>query len=190
MPQETGNLRKTTSTAWPKTLPPLLPHHDTTHNITLMKATANAISKTLRALSLLLITRQAFSLSPTTMTSSIKVPKQISIRSAGFNAVNGVYQQKHPTVIPSGFDRTCRSMNWDTAQMWNQLSDQRRPWYEAENESYVYWNKGDGKWWIDGPSGAGVYIVKNAGWVPPKSGWISLDSDYQPVPTVLVEGGE
>lgn len=75
-------------------------------------------------------------------------------------------------------------MKWDTVQLWNQLSDNKRPWYEAENESYVYWNRVDGKWWIDGPSGAGVYIVKHDGWVPPKNGWVALDLDYSPVPTV------
>jgi hypothetical protein len=113
-----------------------------------------------------------------------KAPQKISIRSAGFQHVNGIYQQKSPTLIPAGFDRTCRAMNWNTEQMWTQLSDQCRPWYEAENESYVYWNRGDGKWWIDGPSGAGIFIVKNDGWFPPKSGWIALDSDYEPLPEV------
>jgi hypothetical protein len=128
----------------------------------------------------LLVARQASSLSNTMS----KAPQQISIRSAGLQDVNGVYVQQSPTIIPAGFDRTCRAMNWNTEQMWKQLSDQSRPWYEADNESYVYWNRGDGKWWIDGPSGAGVYIVKNDGWFPPKSGWIALDRDYEPIPEV------
>jgi len=76
-------------------------------------------------------------------------------------------------------------MNWDTQQMWNQLSDPSRHWFLSEqNDSYIYWNRGDGKWWIDGPSGAGIYIIKNNDELPPKYGWIALDREYEPLPTV------
>ena len=115
---------------------------------------------------------------------SNNIPNKIRISGGGFHHCNGVYERRSPTIIPAGFDRTCRQMNWDTEQMWKQLSDQSRPWYEAENESYIYWNRGDGKFWIDGPSGAGVYIVKNDGLTPPSEGWVSLSNDYEPAPTV------
>ena len=46
--------------------------------------------------------------------------------------------------------------------------------------------QGEGKYWIDGPSGAGIYIVKDSGELPPKMGWISLDASYEPIPTVEV----
>jgi hypothetical protein len=76
-------------------------------------------------------------------------------------------------------------MNWNTEQMWKQLSDQSvRPWHEANDESHAHWNRGDGKWWTDGPLGAGVYIVKNDGWFPPKSGWMASDRDCEPLPEV------
>lgn len=143
-----------------------------------MNFTSKTLSKNL--VYIFLLNRQASSLSNIMP----QAPQKISIQSAGFEHVNGVYDQKSPTLIPAGFDRTCRAMNWDTEQTWKQLSDQARPWYEAENESYVYWNRGDGKWWIDGPSGAGIFIVKNDGWFPPKSGWMALDSDYEPLPKV------
>mmetsp|Transcript_946 Transcript_946/g.1365 ORF Transcript_946/g.1365 Transcript_946/m.1365 type:complete len:129 (+) Transcript_946:380-766(+) len=117
--------------------------------------------------------------------SSIDIPNKISVSGGGFHDVNGIYEQRSPAIIPAGFDRTCRAMNWDTEQMWKQLSDQSKPWYESENESYIYWNRGDGKLWIDGPSGSGVYIAKNDGWTPPKSGWVSLSYEYEPTPTVV-----
>lgn len=111
----------------------------------------------------------------------------ISISSAGSNPlVNGIYHPKSPTTVPAGFDRTCRVMNWDTDSMWKQLSDRQRPWYEAENESYIYWNRGDGKWWIDAPSGDGVYIVEDSGIVPPEGGWVSLSGDDDAAPIVNV----
>ena len=31
-------------------------------------------------------------------------------------------------------------------------------WYEHDNEAYIYWNRSDGRWWIDVPSGAGAYV--------------------------------
>ncbi len=112
--------------------------------------------------------------------------QKISVQSAGCALVNGIYEEKLPTQIPAGFDRTCKSMNWDTELLWKKLSDHQRPWYEAENESYIYWNRGDGKWWIDEPSGAGVYIVKNNDTLPPNNGWISLSAEYNPLPQVEV----
>ena len=117
---------------------------------------------------------------------------QISVKSAGFHPVNGIYHAQSATSIPAGFDRTCRNMNWDTEQMWKNLSDQKTAWFEqSDNESYIYWNRGDGKWWMDGPSGAGVYIVPDPNLVvgnglPPTSGWVALSSDFNPVPEVKV----
>jgi hypothetical protein len=43
-------------------------------------------------------------------------------------------------------DRTCDEMGWESLKMWKQLSNQVSPWWKhAENESYIYYNKGDGK---------------------------------------------
>mmetsp|Transcript_8575 Transcript_8575/g.11342 ORF Transcript_8575/g.11342 Transcript_8575/m.11342 type:complete len:127 (-) Transcript_8575:184-564(-) len=111
---------------------------------------------------------------------------QVAVYSAGYHLVNGIYKIKKPNIIPAGFDRTCQAMNWDTNQMWKRLSDGERPWFENENESYIYWNRGDGKWWMDGPSGSGVYIVKSNDRLPPRMGWVSLGSgsEYNPSPVV------
>ncbi len=76
--------------------------------------------------------------------------------------------------------------------MWKNLSDQKTAWFEqSDNESYIYWNRGDGKWWMDGPSGAGIYVVPDPNLVvgnglPPTSGWVPLSSDFNPVPEVKV----
>ena len=127
------------------------------------------------------------------MSSSIPLSSKyqhISISAAGYSDVNGIYKPKHASVIPGGFDRTCREMRWDTQMLWNQLADKNVPWYEAPNESYIYRNKGDGKWWIDGPSGAGVYIAKSDELLPPKRGWVALSSDYEPLPIIDILEGE
>jgi hypothetical protein len=82
----------------------------------------------------------------------------------------------------SQFDSKCRQ--WDATKMWLRLSDQKRVWYEADNGSYIYWNKGDGKWWLDGPSGAGLYIVEDSGKTPPVKGWGRLRGAKLPLPTL------
>ena len=44
------------------------------------------------------------------------------------------------------------------------------------------------QWWIDGPSGAGLYVLQDASGnpVPPKSGWVALNGVQPPVPEVHV----
>ena len=41
----------------------------------------------------------------------------------------------------------CRSRRWE------RLSDLKRPWFEASNGAYIYWNAQDRHWWVDEPSG-------------------------------------
>jgi hypothetical protein len=33
------------------------------------------------------------------------------------------------------------------------MDAQVTPWWEADNDSYIYFNRGDGQWWLDGPDG-------------------------------------
>jgi len=114
------------------------------------------------------------------------VGKIVTVRSSGVHDVNQKYDERDPTVIPNGFDITCRQMKWDTQQMWLQLSDQRTPWFEAPNGSYIYWNKGDGKWWIDAPDGGGIFISKAPNTAVPSRGWQALASTSGALPVVEV----
>lgn len=57
---------------------------------------------------------------------------------------------------------------------------------QAPNEAYMYWNRGDGKWWIDVPDGAGAYIAQSDALDPPADGWQTLPGKRAPVPAVLV----
>merc|ERR1719436_3954 len=102
-----------------------------------------------------------------------RVPKMsISVSGAGVDKVNAIYMAKDPRIIPMGFSLTCAAQKWDPESMWLQLSNQQSPWFEAENGSYMYWNKGDGKWWVDAPDGKGVYVAVAPGTTPPPvSGW-------------------
>ena len=64
----------------------------------------------------------------------------LRIGGAGVASVVGLYQQRSPAVIPAGFALVCENMRWDTSKTWATLTDQQRPWFEAANGAYVYWN--------------------------------------------------
>merc|ERR1719336_1114008 len=116
------------------------------------------------------------------MTSSLL--QQIRVVGAAVAEVNGVFSSRDPKVIPAGFARTCVEMGWDSQGMWRKLSDQKRPWFEKSNEAYMYYNIGDGQWWLDGPSGAGLYVVKADSQTPPTGGWRPLGGVPRPAPTI------
>merc|ERR1719498_1358470 len=96
---------------------------------------------------------------------------QIRISSSSVEEVNQDYLERTPDVIPVGFSLTCAEMGWDTEKMWLQLSNQKSPWYEAENGSYIYWNQNDGQWWIDAPDGKGIFVARAAPSSVPSAGW-------------------
>uniref|UniRef100_A0A7S4W6Z4 Uncharacterized protein n=1 Tax=Alexandrium monilatum TaxID=311494 RepID=A0A7S4W6Z4_9DINO len=110
----------------------------------------------------------------------------VVVRGSGVADVNGEYEERNPVDVPKGFGTTCSQMGWDTQQMWLKLSNQRTPWFEAPNGSYIYWNQSDGQWWIDAPDGAGVYVALASATQPPAAGWKALNKSYGAVPTVEV----
>jgi hypothetical protein len=110
----------------------------------------------------------------------------VLIRGAGEASTNGLFTARSPTVVPNGFARTCDEMGWPSEPTWKKLSDAARPWYEHENEAYIYWNRNDGRWWIDVPSGAGAYIAASSAVDPPSSGWKALPGMKAPMPVVTV----
>lgn len=110
----------------------------------------------------------------------------VEVSASGVIDVNAIYKGRDPTVIPIGFSLTCAEMKWDPEQMWAKLSDQKTEWYEADNGSYIYWNQGDGHWWIDAPSGKGVYIAEAPSAAPPTSGWRALEGVPSPLPQIRI----
>jgi hypothetical protein len=77
-------------------------------------------------------------------------------------------------------------MRWDTQKSWRTLSDQSLAWFLADNGSYIYKNVADGQWWIDEPSGGGVYVARSNEPLPPVTGWTILGSGAPPLPTIEV----
>ncbi|CEM22866.1 unnamed protein product [Vitrella brassicaformis CCMP3155] len=99
----------------------------------------------------------------------------LKVRRAGVAAVNGYYKAM-AHCIPDGFRSVCEANKWETERTWSRLTDPDYLWFQhIDNGSYVYWNKGDGQWWMDGPDGYGVYVAKTGNPLPPVSGWVALD---------------
>ena len=111
----------------------------------------------------------------------------IKIAGAGVAAANGTFWAKSPSIIPVGFSKVCKENAWNAEKTWSTLTDLETQWYLNDNGAYVYYNKGDGKWWIDAPEGHGLYIAKADGkhkGIPPANGWQLLDHSYGPIPAV------
>lgn len=107
------------------------------------------------------------------------VVKLSVVGSVEVQEINGEYFPKNPKEeIPTGFTSVCNNQGWDTKDMWTKLNGvdpNTDTWFaHSDNESYIYWNKSDNKWRIDGPDGNGVWIVDGPKHAPPAHGWISL----------------
>merc|ERR1712127_389595 len=105
---------------------------------------------------------------------------KLNVMNSEVPEVNGDYFPKNPKEVPSGFASVCQKQGWDTQRMWaklNGLDPITDSWFShTENESYIYWNRNDGKWWIDGPDGNGVWILDGPSHAPPAHGWMHVMS--------------
>ncbi len=99
--------------------------------------------------------------------------------------MNTEFQWTTAETIPPGFAKVCVKNGWDTSQMWSRLNGERRWLRSTTNDAYMYWNNGDGYWWIDEPNGLGVFISPNNDPnKPPLGGWRALKPEYEPLPVV------
>merc|ERR1711879_576570 len=98
--------------------------------------------------------------------------------------VEGDYLPEPATSIPNGFAAVCKAQRWDVKGTWARLNGDAT-WYRhaVNKEAYIYWNKADGQWWIDGIDGNGVFIAKGPASAPPANGWNPLNRGAR-VPTV------
>ena len=85
--------------------------------------------------------------------------QQIKVLSAGVPSANGRYLPQRPTDIPVGFAKVCKKSFWNTEVMWEQLSDLHTPWYLKDDDAYIYFNRGDGKWWLDAPEVLNFFLL-------------------------------
>jgi len=98
--------------------------------------------------------------------------------------IDGLYVQRDGTVsVPVKFAEVCLKNGWDVDSTWSALNGGAESvWFahsagETKNPSYVYFNKNDGCWWIDGPDGLGVFKASGPPHAPPGASiaWRALD---------------
>eukprot|EP00636_Phaeomonas_parva_P001759 CAMPEP_0118880436 /NCGR_PEP_ID=MMETSP1163-20130328/20015_1 /TAXON_ID=124430 /ORGANISM="Phaeomonas parva, Strain CCMP2877" /LENGTH=115 /DNA_ID=CAMNT_0006816845 /DNA_START=252 /DNA_END=599 /DNA_ORIENTATION=+ len=106
---------------------------------------------------------------------------RLVVSGAGARNVNGIYSERPADAVPACFARTCMAMGWEPKVTWEELSA-GGAWYEAPNKSYIYLHK-DGRYWMDGPTGAGEYAAADDGAGVPAAGWEPLGG-MEPMPTV------
>jgi len=122
-------------------------------------------------------------------TGNLSMVDKLNVMGAGRAAVNGDYLPRDTaTEIPRGFALVCEQQGWPVDGTWKKLAGGERWFAHADetNDSYVYWNRENGKWWIDGPDGSGVYIAEAPEHAPPAHGWQLIDErgGDAPVPEV------
>ena len=107
--------------------------------------------------------------------------------------ISGEYVARDGAVdVPDGFAEVCAANGWDTKATWAKLNGgEDATWFKHRDEgnaSYVYFNAGDGHWWIDGPDGLGVYKAPGPAWAPPGGSirWKALDGAATSRPTLAV----
>eukprot|EP00501_MAST-03F_sp_TOSAG23-6_P002612 GSMAST32.ASY1.ANO1.2753.1 assembled CDS len=94
----------------------------------------------------------------------------ITIFTASYPAIIGKYSRRDGrTEIPKGFVSVCHENQWNPSTTWKKLNGgENLTWFAHEdNDSYIYFNKSDGCWWIDGPDGLGAYKAKGPAYAPP-----------------------
>ena len=104
----------------------------------------------------------------------------ISVFSDVHPEISGRYTQRDGGAeIPSGFAEVCKQNDWPVEGTWQRLNGgEQGSWFaHEENSSYIYFNKMDQMWWIDGPDGLGVYKGAAPSWAPPGGSirWEALD---------------
>jgi len=108
---------------------------------------------------------------------------KILVDGAGFKELNQEYLATSPDEIPTGFEWVCRQKGWNALDTWKELNGDST-WFKASTQAYIYWNKSNGVWWIDEPSGNGIYIAKAPSWAPPQTGWKAL-GPFGPLPSLV-----
>ena len=82
----------------------------------------------------------------------------IRVSNAGVQILNGTYKSRPYNTIPESFADVCHRMKWDPQSTWTQLAAPSCRWFLHDNNaSYIYLHN-DGRFWMDDPNGAGIYV--------------------------------
>jgi hypothetical protein len=105
-------------------------------------------------------------------------------------AVAGTYTRRPASEIPEGFRDVCVDNGWDVDATWRKLNGggEDGAWFKKDADaSYIYFNRSDQNWWIDGPDGLGVYKGPGPDWAPMgmSTAWRAIDGGSH-APTLAI----
>mmetsp|Transcript_28298 Transcript_28298/g.51577 ORF Transcript_28298/g.51577 Transcript_28298/m.51577 type:complete len:188 (-) Transcript_28298:150-713(-) len=121
-------------------------------------------------------------LSPTNIIGSsssrvgLNVPT-VELSQASSRGINSTYNPQDPNNIPTGFARMCnKAGGFAPRPVWDDITNGVTPWFESKDGFFLYFNCNDVHWYVDNPSGAGMYLAVPDGslLLPPTAGWVSL----------------
>jgi len=115
--------------------------------------------------------------------SSVYDVPALQLSAAAARIANGVYLPRDPEDIPPGFARMCgRAGGFAPRPAWDSITNGVTPWFEQQGRGggtgccHVWYNADEGRWYVDDPRGAGMYLADPEGslLLPPTAGWVSL----------------
>mmetsp|Transcript_5056 Transcript_5056/g.10661 ORF Transcript_5056/g.10661 Transcript_5056/m.10661 type:complete len:393 (+) Transcript_5056:131-1309(+) len=129
---------------------------------------------------------------------SMERPSVISVRiqSAGYTPIVGLYTRRGADSLPKSFVAVCNQNGWDGETTWKRLNGGGNWFGHETNDSYIYYNRTDGHWWIDGPDGLGIWIAPSRTSVSPPASvieWTKVgnkDRNLGPAPKLLIHRGK
>lgn len=99
--------------------------------------------------------------------------------------VAGTYMARGADDVPAGFARVCSQHGWDDRRTWGELNGgEGGRWFQHEqHDGYIYHNKSDGEWWIDGPDGCVPLEQRVASAMTAEDGGVADHQMRHPTPT-------
>ena len=123
------------------------------------------------------------------LTSTTRIGR-IDVLAAGESSVVGSFYPQSGSDVPKMFASVCEQNGWKATDTWRRLNGGHSGiWYahESDNGSYMYFNRNDRLWWIDGPDGLGVFTAPGVNILPCASvHWRCLQGDACTLPTLGV----
>ena len=116
-------------------------------------------------------------LAPSSSPSAARDVPAVQLSAASARFVNGTYEPRDPRSIPTGFARACgRAGGFAPRPAWDGSTNGVTPWFEGRDGCYLWFNRDEGRWYVDDPHGGGVYLASPEGslLLPPTAGWVSL----------------
>jgi len=129
---------------------------------------------------------------PPSPSRALDVPA-VRLSGASVRGANALYVPRDPRRIPAGFARACaKAGGFAPRGLWDDLTNGVTPWFESPGGAFLYYRRGEGCWYVDDRTGAGLYRAPPADslLLPPTGGWTALTGRRRGAPTMTFVRGD